>query len=82
MSSDGQYLLSVSDDKTLKVWERNREGQCSCTQTLRGHSIGVNNFTTWSDGTQQSGPVHFPQTLEGHSDCVRGVLLGMTGNIF
>ncbi len=88
-SPDGQTIASVSDDKTVKLW--NLKGQV--LQTLTGHSDSVRSVAFSPNGQiiasasrdktvklwNRNGKVL--QTLTGHSDSVRGVAFSPDGQI-
>ena len=89
ISADGQWVISASDDKTLKIWNRETGG---IVHTLEGHTREVNGCTISADGrwvvsasddktlkiwNRETGEmVH---TLQGHTDQVRGCAISADG---
>ncbi|MBG1266264.1 AAA-like domain-containing protein, partial [Nostoc sp. WHI] len=86
-SPDGQTIASASDDKTVKLW--NRQGQQ--LQTLKGHSSSVRDVAFSPDGqtiasASDDNTVKLwnrqgqeLQTLKGHSSEVLGVAFSPDG---
>ncbi|WP_292731365.1 AAA-like domain-containing protein [Nostoc sp. JL31] len=86
-SPDGETIASASDDKTLKLW--NRQGQE--LQTLKGHSNSVNGVAFSPDGQTIASASDDKtvkvwnrqgqelQTLKGHSNSVNGVAFSPDG---
>ncbi|OCK83071.1 WD40 repeat-like protein [Lepidopterella palustris CBS 459.81] len=90
-SSDGQKIVSGSDDKTVRVWDA---GSGSLLQTLEGHSDWVTSVAFSSDGQKivsgsgdktvrvwDAGSGSLLQTLEGHSDSVTSVAFSSDGQL-
>ena len=47
ISPDGKYIVSGSDDKTIKIWDFKT---AECLNTLEGHEDSVNSIAISSDG--------------------------------
>ncbi|KAJ3006660.1 UNVERIFIED_CONTAM: hypothetical protein HDU68_003961, partial [Siphonaria sp. JEL0065] len=50
MSSDGRFVVSGSDDKTVKVWDREVGFGKGQEQTLVGYTYSVKSVVVSSDG--------------------------------
>ncbi|KAI1342645.1 RNA polymerase II Elongator subunit [Xylariaceae sp. FL0016] len=54
------YLLSGADDHCLKIWSLSHDGNCSCVQTVEGHTAPINCIATlYQHGRPEPGPKFF-----------------------
>ncbi|WP_414580990.1 AAA-like domain-containing protein [Scytonema sp. PCC 10023] len=49
-SPDGEFLVSVADDLTLRLWQRDASGQFQLCQTIQAHSSRIWDLAFSSDG--------------------------------
>ncbi|KAJ5784167.1 wd40 protein [Penicillium psychrosexuale] len=61
----GRYLLSVSDDKTLRCWDLSQEGKC--VKTLRDAHKGFITCLKWAPGKVKDTLTHAASALEGQT---------------
>lgn len=61
----GRYLLSVSDDKTLRCWDLSQEGKC--VKTLRDAHEGFITCVKWAPGKVIDTSTHTASAIEGQA---------------
>lgn len=95
LSDDGQQLAAIGDDETVKIWQRNYQGQFEFTATLRGHTSDISDVA-WSpdskilasasiDGTielwQRQSQFQRLHTLKGHLNPVNSISFSPDGQV-
>jgi platelet-activating factor acetylhydrolase IB subunit alpha len=61
----GKYLLSVSDDKTLRCWDLSQEGKC--VKVLNGAHEGFVTCLRWAPGIEKDMPAGYGGAVEAQN---------------